>query len=105
MSLDGLERPFLDAIREALLRGGLRQQDLANSMAGYGLVIHDTAISKAMAPVGPRRALRLGEVLAIASILDLDLNSFVPKQIQCPTCSGRPLQGFTCNQCGTARPA
>ncbi len=101
--LDNLERPFLDAVRNAIARRGLRQQDVANSMAAYGLVIHDTGISKSIATKGPRRALRLAEVLAIASILGIGLDDFIPPPIECPTCSGRPPQGFTCNQCGTAR--
>lgn len=96
------ERQFAAVMRETREARGLAQGRFAGEMArcGFPAWVQQT-VTRVEAG---RRMIRLGEAMAAASILGIDLGAFaagnpVPRQA-CVNCSDGPPAGFTCDTCG-----
>jgi len=93
---------FGAVLRTARINKGWSQQKLAVRMnhAGYSSWQQATATRSERAG----RPVPIGEVLVLASLLDIDLNALIvpiEPEPPCSRCDDEPPEGFTCNDCGT----
>lgn len=92
---DRPETQFARAVRDALTARGWQQQDLCDELLRHGIEFHNTTISKI---VTDKRAVRLDEAAAIAAVLGISLDVFIPPD-RCAHCASEPPAGYTCNAC------
>jgi transcriptional regulator with XRE-family HTH domain len=98
---DALERPFTALLREVREAHGMTQEKFAGEMAKRcDPIWRQQTVARVE---HGQRAMRLGEAIAAADILGIDLGAFaagrpVPCRI-CLNCSDEPPAGYTCNTC------
>lgn len=99
--LDNAERRFADVMRQARERRGWAQGRVVEAMTERGWPWHQSTVYRVEAG---RQAVRLGEALALAAILGIDMDAFESGDPgpwkPCPVCGDKPPSGFTCNECG-----
>lgn len=95
------ERRFGAVVRDARERRGLSQTRLAKAMIEQGWPWHQSTVHRVESGA---QAARLGETVALAEILGIDLSAFLAGStalwLPCVTCSDQPPTGFTCDTCG-----
>lgn len=100
------ERAFGALLRQAREEYGMSQDKFAAEMARQ---CDPAWCQQTVTRVeNGQRAIRLGEAIAAASILGIDLGAFAagnpaPRRI-CANCRDEPWPGFTCNECGRSGP-
>lgn len=97
----GIERQFGATLRKVRREREISQASMAGQMAERGWPWHQSTIYRVESG---RQALRIGEVLSLAELLGVDLNTLAGKADllprPCRTCAGHAPKGFTCNECG-----
>ena len=93
------ERRFAAFVRELRTLSGIPQAEVARYMTSNGWGWKQQTVTKFETG---KRMIRLGEAVALASLLNFDLGTFaddIRMQPFCRTCGGLPPAGFTCNTC------
>ncbi len=97
------ERRFAEVAQQARDRKGWSQGRVAGAMAKRGWPWHQSTVYRVESG---RQAVRLGEAVALAEILGIDLSAFGSGDPEpwrpCPVCDDKPPVGFTCNECERA---
>lgn len=79
------------------------QAELASRTTEHGFYIHPTGITKlewAVKDERQARHLRLNEAEAISAAFGLTVIQML--EDSCPTCMGKPPEGFICQTCGAS---
>ncbi|MEU1071842.1 MULTISPECIES: helix-turn-helix domain-containing protein [unclassified Streptomyces] len=89
-------------IRELRQGQGLSAQNLADQISEAGYPIQRGALANIES--GRRKEIPIDFLVATVQALKVDLTGFLVMcgLVICPSCKGRPPEGFTCNSCGGA---
>lgn len=102
---DAVERRFATVARHAREQKGWPQGRIAETMSALGWPWHQQTVARVE---HGDRMVRLGEAVALAAILGIDLSAFAAGDSEpwrtCLRCGDRPPSGFTCNTCGRVGP-
>jgi transcriptional regulator with XRE-family HTH domain len=94
------ERAFAAVVRRARERTGWPQGRIAEAMNAQGWRWHQSTVARVESG---KQAARLGEAVALAEILGIDLSDFLAGNsapwLPCVTCDDKPPSGFTCDTC------
>lgn len=84
-------------VRQYRKARSLSTQELSDALAEHGCHMHRSTL--AGLEHGRRPTLRLGELYALAHVLDVPVGVLLHGTV-CGTCNGAPPAGFACLECG-----
>lgn len=87
-----VEHWFGQNVRRLREKAGVTQAELASVMGSRGYEMHQVTVGKIETA---RRPTRVGEVAALASIFDVDVNALFQPSEPCEQCHDRPPRGYT----------
>ncbi|WP_161500767.1 helix-turn-helix domain-containing protein [Embleya scabrispora] len=85
---------------------GWTMQQLADRCTEHGLAVHRATISKIERGMSDGAPVHVSadQLAVLAAVFGVTADSLLAAA-DCPTCTGTPPAGMTCNTCGTRTPA